>query len=48
MNIKSDMTELIGATPLLKMKGFMKKYDLQAELTERSRHSTLPAAQKTE
>ena len=32
MNIKNDMTELIGATPLLRMNGFAKKYGLCAEI----------------
>lgn len=32
MNIKQDISELIGRTPLLRMGGFMKKYDLNAEI----------------
>ena len=32
MNIKNDVTEVIGNTPLIELKNFEKKYDLKAKL----------------
>ena len=32
MNIKNDVTEIIGNTPLIKLNNFSKEYDLKANL----------------